>query len=169
MRLNRAAHAQFKRIEFISKRTLPILILTSCIVVIFCCSLGETETTLPNSYASMVSSRKLLQNIDKTRLAIINHMPDVHPTRVLEKAGISNPESLVKHIAAVNHMPIQSVADEFSAPSESRDMKVERDSANEEALPPGISSVKYLTVSSLSGPVSDPPEIIDGQQSDWWW
>jgi hypothetical protein len=166
MRLNRA---QFERIQFITKRTLPILIMTSCILAIICCSLGDTETALANSYVSRGSSRRLLQSIDKTRLAIINHMPDVHPTRVLEKAGITNPESLVKHIAAVNHMPIQSVADELSTPSESRDMQVESDTASEEALPPGISSVKYLTVSSLSGPVSDPPEIIDGQQSDWWW
>jgi hypothetical protein len=169
MRLNRAVHDRFNRIELITKRTLPILILTSFIVVVICCSLSGTEGILPNANVGSASSRKLLQNIDKTRLAIINHMPDAHPTRVLEKAGIAGPENLVKHIAAVNHMPVQSVADELSAPSESREMQVERNSANEEAMPPGISSVKYLTVSSLAGPVSDPPEIIDGQQSDWWW
>jgi hypothetical protein len=161
-----AAHTQFKRIESITKRTLPILILTSAMVVFLLC---ELEPTLPISNDGIVSSRRLLQNFDKTRLAIINHMPDAHPARVLEKAGIAGPENLVKHIAAVNHMPLQSVADEFSAPSESREMQVESNAANEEAMPPGISSVKYLTVSSLAGPVSDPPEIIDGQQSDWWW
>lgn len=104
---------------------------------------------------------------DQTRLAIINHLPD-HPLKVFGKdpsTPKASPDILVKRIADVNHIPIESVENVLSEQRES----FPPSPTDMEAMPPGISSVKYLTVSRLSGPVSDPPEVIDAQQNDWWW
>lgn len=127
---------------------------------------------IEESSISRKNSRRLLQDngrkvTDQTRLAIINHLPG-HPLKVFEKSerpSKSSTENLVKRIADVNHIPIESVENVLSAEKPQRFSN----SNDMEAMPPGISSVKYLTVSRLSGPVSDPPEVIDAQQSDWWW
>ena len=161
------------------------LFVSSVLVIAFC--LISRPTDHSDNFRPQSNSRRLLQENGKlinaqTRLAIINHLPNRQKAEIsstlstdFDKSGIPealSPDSLAKHIAAVNHMPIESVENALSSrpanrPEESR---IFPSSSNDvEAMPPGISSVKYLTVSRLSGPVSDPPEVIDGQQSDWWW